>query len=298
MAHWLRFEHQGQAGFGTVENDSIRIHSGDMFGAAQPTGSILTLAAVKVLTPTQPSKMVALWNNFHALAAKLGNPVPPEPLYFLKGNNSFLAHGETIRVPAPYSGKVVYEGELGIVIGKRCKAVSEAHALGYIFGYTCINDVTAAEIINKDATFGQWARAKSFDTFGVFGPVVATGLDPSKLTVKTILNDQERQNYPAADMIFPPARLVSLISQDMTLGGWRRDRLWHFGGRWLDETGQPRQHRHRRHRHAQQPLRISGWPSTPAGLPQATSSGACADSPTLADRGLSPRCACAAHSGE
>ena len=217
MAHWIRFEHQSRTGFGVLENDSIKVYSGDMFGSAQPTGAAVSLAAVKVLTPTQPSKMVALWNNFHALAAKLGNPEPPEPLYFLKGNNSFLAHGETIRVPASYSGKVVYEGELGIVIGKRCKAVSEADAPGYVFGYTCINDVTAAEILNKDATFAQWSRAKSFDTFGVFGPVIATGLDPFGLVVRTMLNGQERQNYPVADMIFSPLQLVSLISQDMTL---------------------------------------------------------------------------------
>jgi 2-keto-4-pentenoate hydratase/2-oxohepta-3-ene-1,7-dioic acid hydratase in catechol pathway len=217
MAYWIRFEHQGKGGFGVLENGSIRIHSGDMFAGAQATGATVSLAAVKVLTPTQPTKMVALWNNYRALAAKLGSPIPREPLYFLKGNNSFLAHGETIRVPASYSGKVVYEGELGIVIGKRCTAASEAQAPGFIFGYTCINDVTASEIINKDPTFAQWVRSKSFDTFGVFGPVVATGLDPSKLTVRTILNDQERQNYPVADMIFPPAQLVSLVSQDMTL---------------------------------------------------------------------------------
>ena len=217
MAHWIRFAHQGRTGFGVLENDSIKVYSGDMFGSAQPTGAAVSLAAVKMLTPTQPSKMVALWNNFHALAAKLGNAEPPEPLYFLKGNNSFLAHGETIRVPASYSGKVVYEGELGIVIGKRCTAVAVADAPGYIFGYTCINDVTAAEILNKDATFAQWSRAKSFDTFGVFGPVIASGLDPSGLVVRTILNGQERQNYPVADMIFSPLQLVSLISQDMTL---------------------------------------------------------------------------------
>ena len=217
MAHWIRFEHQGTTGFGVIENNGIEVHSGDMFGSARPTGAIVPLAEVKVLTPTQPSKMVALWNNFHALAAKLGNAVPPEPLYFLKGNNSFLAHGGTIRVPAAYSGKVVYEGELGVVIGKRCTAVAEADAPGCIFGYTCINDVTAAEILNKDASFAQWTRAKSFDTFGVFGPVIATGLDPATLVVKTILNGQERQNYPVADMIFSPLQLVSLISQDMTL---------------------------------------------------------------------------------
>ena len=79
-----------------------------------------------------------------------------------------------------------------------------ADAAGHVFGYTCINDVTAIEIIGRDATFAQWTRAKSFDTFGVFGPVVATGLDPSTLSIRTVLNDQERQNYPVSDMICRP----------------------------------------------------------------------------------------------
>jgi 2-keto-4-pentenoate hydratase/2-oxohepta-3-ene-1,7-dioic acid hydratase in catechol pathway len=217
MSHWIRVQHQGRERFGSVEGETIRLHSGSLFGEHAPSGESLPLADARVLTPVAPSKMVALWNNFRALAEKLGNPIPPEPLYFLKANNSFLAHGETIRMPAAYPGKVVYEGELGIVIGKRCTAVSEADAPAHILGYTCINDVTAAELINKDATFAQWTRAKSFDTFGVFGPVIATGLDPAKLSIKTILNGQERQNYPVTDMIFPPAALVSLISRDMTL---------------------------------------------------------------------------------
>jgi 2-keto-4-pentenoate hydratase/2-oxohepta-3-ene-1,7-dioic acid hydratase in catechol pathway len=93
---------------------------------------------------------------------------------------------------------------------------SEADAPAHIFGYTCINDVTAVELLKKDATFDQWSRCKSFDTFGVFGPVIATGLDPAALHVRTVLNGQERQNYPASDMFFSPARLVSLISQDLT----------------------------------------------------------------------------------
>jgi len=217
MSHWIRVQHQGRERFGLLEGDNIRLHSGNLLGEHAPTGESVALRDAKVLTPVTPSKMVALWNNFRALADKLGNPIPPEPLYFLKANNSFLGHEETIRVPAAYPGKVVYEGELGIVIGRRCTAVSEADAPRHILGYTCINDVTAAELINKDATFAQWTRAKSFDTFGVFGPVIATGLDPATLSVKTILNGQERQNYPVSDMIFPPAALVSLISRDMTL---------------------------------------------------------------------------------
>jgi 2-keto-4-pentenoate hydratase/2-oxohepta-3-ene-1,7-dioic acid hydratase in catechol pathway len=217
MAHWLRFEHEGHIGFGTVEGSTIGVCAGNMFDAPRATGQSLAFDQVKVLTPTMPGKMVALVDNYHALVAKLNHAVPAEPLYFLKGNNSFIADGETIRVPPSYPGKVVYEGELGIVIGRRCKAVPEAEASRYIFGYTCINDVTAAELLNKDPGFAQWTRAKSFDTFGVFGPVIATGLDPATLVVRTVLNEQERQNYPAADMIFPPARLVSLISHDMTL---------------------------------------------------------------------------------
>ena len=214
---WTRFKHGGQTGFGTLVGDTITLYEGDMFAGPRATSRTLALSEVRLLPPTEPSKMVALWNNFHALAAKLKAPEPDEPLYFLKAGNSFLATGEIIRRPHSYAGKVVYEGELGIVIGKECKEVAEADIGPDIFGYTCVNDVTAAELINKDTTFAQWVRAKSFDTFGVFGPVIATDLDPAALTVRTVLNGQERQNYPVGDMIFSPTRLVSLISYDMTL---------------------------------------------------------------------------------
>ncbi|HEX9702136.1 MAG TPA: fumarylacetoacetate hydrolase family protein [Rhodospirillales bacterium] len=217
MTIWARFEHQGQVGFGTLEGDTVRVHAGDMFNNPKDTGKTLKLAEVKLLMPCLPTKMIALWNNFRALAAKLNVPEPPEPLYLLKAGNSFLGPNQKIRRPKAYAGKVVYEGELGIVIGKIAANVSEADAAKHIFGYTCINDVTAAEIIQKDKTFPQWVRAKSFDTFGVFGPVIATGLRPETLTVKTVLNGEERQNYPISDMVFQPARLVSMISNDMTL---------------------------------------------------------------------------------
>ena len=217
MALWARFEHDGQLKVGTVEDDTITLHDGHMFTAARRTGVRVELNAVRIRTPCDASKMICLWNNFPALAAKLGVPAPDEPLYLLKAPSAFLAHGETIRRPKSYGGKVVYEGELGIVIGKRCSNVSEAEAGDYIFGYTCVNDVTAADIINKNPNFPQWVRAKSFDTFGVFGPMIATELDPMTLRVRTILNGEERQNYAVSDMSFPPLKLVSLVSQDMTL---------------------------------------------------------------------------------
>ena len=217
MPRWARVNYNGRDCFGTIEGDALRIHSGNMFSHPGATGESIALADARLLTPVLPSKMVALVDNYRALVAKLGHAVPSEPLYFLKAGSSFLADGETIRMPKSYSGKVIYEGELGIVIGRRLSHASEADATEGIFGYTCINDVTAIEIIARDPGFAQWTRAKGFDTFGVFGPVVATGIDPSTLIVKTILNDQERQSYPVADIIFPPAKLVSLISQDMTL---------------------------------------------------------------------------------
>ncbi len=217
MTRWLRYETNGRIGFGTLEGDTIQVHEGDMLAGSRATGETLALARVRLLTPTVPTKMIALWNNFRALGAKLNVPAPDEPLYLLKAPNSFLAHNEPIKRPRSYDGKIVYEGELGIVIGKRCTVADEADAARAIFGYTCINDVTAADLINKNPTFAQWVRAKSFDTFGVFGPVVATGLDPSTLSIRTVLNGEERQNYPVADAYFQPARLVSLLSRDMTL---------------------------------------------------------------------------------
>jgi 2-keto-4-pentenoate hydratase/2-oxohepta-3-ene-1,7-dioic acid hydratase in catechol pathway len=160
--------------------------------------------------------VLALWNNYLALAAKLGLADPAEPLYFMKAPSSYLNPGETIVAP-PGQGKIVYEGELAIVIGQRAKAVSEADALEHVFGYSCCNDVTATEVLNRDATFAQWVRAKSYDTFCPLGPCIATGLDPATLVVKTWLDGHLRQDYPVADIRFSVPRLVSLISHDMTL---------------------------------------------------------------------------------
>jgi 2-dehydropantoate 2-reductase len=217
MAKWIRFEQGGKTGIGTLEGETIAVHAGDMFAGAKPTGETLKLSDVQVLTPCDPSKMICLWNNFHQLAAKNDFKEPKEPLWFLKAPNSYWPANRPIQRPATYAGKIIYEGELGVVIGKKCFNISEAEAGEYIFGYTCVNDVTAVDLLRKDKSFEQWARSKSFDTFGVFGPVIATGLDPMKLSIKTVLNGKERQNYPVADMFFPPHKLVAAISKDVTL---------------------------------------------------------------------------------
>lgn len=213
---WVRFRIGGEIGFGQLDRASIRVFLGDMFQQPTATGRTIPLASVQLLAPVSPGKVIALWNNFHALAEKLNLPAPPEPLYLLKAPNSYLAPGGTIVNP-PCGGKVVFEGELAIVIGRRARRVPTGDALDHVFGYTCANDVTVADILHRDASFPQWVRAKGFDTFCPFGPVVATGLDPAQLVVKTLLNGEVRQDYPISDMRFPVQQLVSRISQDMTL---------------------------------------------------------------------------------
>ncbi len=217
MALWLRFEQDGQTRFGTLKDGIISIHSGDMFSNPADNGETAKLSDVRVLTPCDPGKMICLWNNYRALTAKMEGEIPEEPLWFLKPSSSYLGPNEAIRRPNSYDGPIVYEGEIGIVIGKACSEVSEADIAKYIFGYTCINDITAVKLISKDKTFAQWTRSKAFNTFGVFGPAIATGIDPMTLTVKTVLNGDERQNYPVNNMTFPPHKLTSLISHDVTL---------------------------------------------------------------------------------
>jgi 2-keto-4-pentenoate hydratase/2-oxohepta-3-ene-1,7-dioic acid hydratase in catechol pathway len=216
IQRWIRFHHLDTVRFGTLEGDKIRVYKGDMFDAPSRTDIALNLSEVQVLTPVVPGKVLAMWNNFHALGKKLGLSPPAEPLYLVKPSNTFLEPGGTIRQPRN-EGKVVFEGELAIVIGRSCSGVAVEDAPDYVFGLTCANDVTVADIITRDPTFPQWARAKGFDTFCPFGPVVATGLDPAMLVVRTTLNGEVRQDYPVNDMVFSVAELVSRISQDMTL---------------------------------------------------------------------------------
>lgn len=218
MSHWVRFARADDStGWGRIEGEKIVVHSTAPWQETTETGEKLAAAGTRLLAPVQPRCFVGLWNNFHAASAKSGAGIPDFPLYFLKSLGSLLDPEGTIRPPAGYTGRTIYEGELGVVIGRTCSNVSEAEAEAAIFGYTCVNDVTALALFGDDPGFSQWARAKSCDSFGPVGPVVATGLDWASLVVRVSLNGRERQNYPTSDMILPPARIISLISQEMTL---------------------------------------------------------------------------------
>lgn len=214
---WLRYRHQGTTGFGTLNGEQVEVHAGSMFDAPRPTGERLALADIGWLVPCEPTKIIGLWNNFGALAEKNGWTRPAEPLHFLKAVSSLAAHRAAIPAPPADVGRVAYEGELAIVIGRRAQRVAVADALQHVFGYTCANDVTAIEVLHRDPSFPQWARAKSYDGFGALGPVIETEFDVTAATLRTRVAGRERQNYPLADMLFGPAELVSRLSHDMTL---------------------------------------------------------------------------------
>ena len=221
MTQWVRCSHAGQAVHGQVQGDTVVLHSGEPWASSQPTGQVLPLAGLEWLPPCVPGKIVGLWNNFRAAAEKNGWAKPADPLYFLKSPHSAAAHEQSIPAVAPEVGRVVYEGELAIVIGRRAHRLARENAAACIFGYTCANDVTAIELLHRDPGFPQWTRAKSFSGFGAFGPWIDTAFDPegahAGATLRTLVGGRERQNYALDDMFFPPAELVHRISQDMAL---------------------------------------------------------------------------------
>jgi 2-keto-4-pentenoate hydratase/2-oxohepta-3-ene-1,7-dioic acid hydratase in catechol pathway len=216
IEHWVRFTHAGQEGFGTLIGATVHVHQGDLFASPTPTGATLPLADVTLRHPVRPGKVIVMVNNYRALLAKLNLAQPSEPLYVLKPPNTHLDPGATIAKPECDS-RIIFEGELGVVIGRRCQSVPEAQALAHVLGYTCVNDVTATDLLTRDPAFAQWIRAKGFDGFCPFGPAIATGLDPAALVVRTTLNGSVRQDYPTSDMLFSVPELVSKISRDMTL---------------------------------------------------------------------------------
>ena len=214
---WLRYSHQGQVGLAQWVGNTLHVHEGGLFENPKPTGVTLPLSDVEVLAPCQPTKVLALWNNFKAAAQKNGWSTPTEPLYFLKSPNSYSHHLQAVLRPQQDVGRVVYEAELGIVIGKRGRDIALEDAAQHIFGYTCVNDVTAVELLRSDSSFEQWTRAKNFDGFTPFGPCIETDLDANQAIVTTKVNGRERQNYPVNDMFFSPAELVAKLSRGMTL---------------------------------------------------------------------------------
>jgi 2-keto-4-pentenoate hydratase/2-oxohepta-3-ene-1,7-dioic acid hydratase in catechol pathway len=212
----VRFEQRGRSAYGILEGEKISVLWGPPYegGLANTTGEVLSLPEVTLLAPCEPSKIIALGWNYRAHADELGNPVPDEPLIFMKPASAVIGPDEAIVYPA-MSRQVDYEAELAVVIGKTARHVPEDKALEYVLGYTCFNDVTARDLQRKD---GQFTRAKGFDTFAAMGPWIETAIpDPGHLTVEAYLNGERRQHSDTSYLIFGVAALISFISRIMTL---------------------------------------------------------------------------------
>ena len=160
---YCRFQQNGKSGLGAVEGQEVWVCGPDM----QKTEELWYLDEIELLAPVAPSKIVCVGRNYSEHAKELGNEVPAEPLLFLKAPSAVIASGDEIVIPSQ-SSRVEHEGELAVVIGRSCKDLADDdEPLQYVFGYTCLNDVTARDLQKKDV---QFTRAKSFDTFCPIGP--------------------------------------------------------------------------------------------------------------------------------
>ena len=185
------------------------IFDGYTTGAALP----LDVRTATLLAPVRPSTLICVGLNYRDHAAEMKKALPAEPMLFLKPPTTVLDPGATIRLP-PGVGRVDYESELAVVIGRRAHRVKRAEAWQYVFGLTCVNDVTARDIQNREI---QYTRAKGFDTFAPIGPCIATGLDDRPRTVEGLVNGVTKQHSSSDQLIFSIAELIEYITFVMTL---------------------------------------------------------------------------------
>jgi 2-keto-4-pentenoate hydratase/2-oxohepta-3-ene-1,7-dioic acid hydratase in catechol pathway len=202
-----RFEYKNEVKSGVLEAEYGKVILDD-------TKEVVAISAVKMLSPTVPTKIVCVGRNYAEHAKELGNEVPTSPLLFLKANSSLSLHEENIVIP-PQSEQVEHEGELAVVIGSVCKNIGDdENPLDYVLGYTCLNDVTARDVQRKDV---QFTRGKSFDTFCPILNFIETDLDVSDLRVQTRVNGVIKQDGRTSQMVFDIPFLVRYISNQMTL---------------------------------------------------------------------------------
>lgn len=200
--------------YGLLEEDAIREITGVPWGNWVEGRTLWAQKNARLLAPCEPSKIVCVGRNYAAHAAELGNEMPKEPLIFLKPSSSLVGPDEPILLPK-YSSRVEHEGELGLVIGRKCAHLSDGEdPLSFVLGYTCANDVTARDLQKVDV---QFTRAKGFDTFCPAGPHIETQLDPRDVLVECRVNGQLRQSGSTSLMAYPVAFLVRWISRMMTL---------------------------------------------------------------------------------
>lgn len=211
---FCRVQWEEKGCYALFEGDHLTIVEGNPFTEWRRTILHLATEDAKYLPPSTPTKIMAIGRNYMEHAAEMGNEVPKEPLIFLKPPSALIGHEENIVYPLE-SKRIDYEGELGVVIGKRAsKLKSSAEARSTIFGYTIVNDVTARDLQKADV---QFTRAKGFDTFCPVGPFIETELDPTHVIVETYLNGERRQHASTSTLAFNVDTLVQYLSNIMTL---------------------------------------------------------------------------------
>jgi 2-keto-4-pentenoate hydratase/2-oxohepta-3-ene-1,7-dioic acid hydratase in catechol pathway len=208
-----RFRKGGAERYGLVEGDAVRPLSAAPWAGGLADGPAVPLAEVQLLAPVEPSKIVCVGKNYEAHARELGSEVPATPLLFLKPPTAIIGPEETIRCPAA-SREVHHEAELAVVVGRTLTGASPAEARRGIFGFTCVNDVTARDIQREEKHF---TRSKSFDTFCPVGPLIETIIAPLDVSVVCRVNGEVRQHGTTRDMVVDPYALVSFVSGVMTL---------------------------------------------------------------------------------
>ncbi len=210
---YARFEYKDVTCEGAIENNFIIPIKDSSFQKLAPLKKPVSINKVRLLAPVIPSKIIAVGLNYSDHAEEFKTSLPKEPVIFLKPPSTVIGPGDTIYFPAQ-SQRIDYEAELAVIIKKRGHNIPRRHLQDYIFGYTCLNDVTARDLQKRD---GQWTRAKSFDTFCPIGPCAVTDLDPSHLKIESFLNGQKKQSSDTSKMAFTCEMLVEFVSSIMTL---------------------------------------------------------------------------------
>jgi len=209
----IRFRSGERIATGVLEGEIVRPLQGTFFEEPLPTGEELPADGVRLLAPVIPSKLVCVARNYAEHAKEMGNPVPQDPVLFFKPATSVIGPDDPIPLP-PGAGRVDHEAELAAVIGRLCRSVTEDDAMSAVLGFTCANDITSRDWQKSDV---QWARAKGSDGFGPLGPWIETELDPSDVEIVSRVNGELRQKGRTSEMTLSPARLISHISQTITL---------------------------------------------------------------------------------
>ncbi len=210
---YFRFQKDNHLAYGLQEGELIREISGSIYEDWRPTSLAYNINEVRLLPPAEPTKIICVGLNFRSHIEELGDKIPEFPSHFLKPLTSVIGPDEPIIYPR-VATRVDYEGELAVVIKKKGKDIPQEEALNYVLGYTCFNDITERNLTRVQ---GQLTRSKGFDTFGSFGPCVASDLDPGNLTVCTYLNGKKVQEGWTGEFVFSVPFLIHYISQCMTL---------------------------------------------------------------------------------